>query len=212
MQIIISAMIKSLLRMISKFKSSIGAVLNNESIEKMNEEYLLVEGKLQEYNINPNSIVLTLSNIWRREIPNRVEDGLIDSNIPPKYDEGKFIPPSDILDPRRRSSSWEPKHYTEHEHYILHPQFLVVIKSNEIIRIPNGYIGIVSPLTDRLQSGLVIDTETILEPGYRNHLTFSITNRNNYAITLYSGMQIAKIAFIKAEHCSFLKERNKNGK
>lgn len=204
MHTLFSSIVNSLIKLPSGIRTYLRGVLNDVSIKRYNEQNLLIEGRLKEELLNPNSIKLTLSNHWEREIPNRVEDGLIDSNLPPKYEQGVFTPPSDIMDKRRRRSPWEPTHYSEHEHYLLRPQAYVVIKSNEVIHIPRGIIGVVSPITEKSQSGLIIETETILETGYRDQITFSVCNRNNYAIVLYKGMDIAKISFLKAEDCSFI--------
>ena len=200
---VIPVLVEELLSLHKKIDVRLSAALSDKSIKKFNKKNMLVEGKLNDASFNPTSIELHLSNKWKREIANRVEVNYIDPNIPPKYEEGRFTEPADILDPHR-SNPWEPDHYTEHEHYILSPKSYVIIPSIEMINIPNGYIGYISNINSKIHSGLSIETESILEAGYRDHISFSIFNKNHTSIVLFSKMVIAKIAFIKAEKCSFL--------
>lgn len=187
-----------------KIDTKFSSVLSDKSIKKFNRKNLLIEGRINDA-INPTSVDLHLSNTWKREIANRTEVNFIDPNIPPKYEEGKFTEPSDVLD-RQLRNPWEPSHYTEHEHFILSPKAYVIIPSIEIINIPSGYIGLITPLNSKIQSGLSVETESLLEAGYRGNIHFSIFNRNNCSIILFSKMRIAKISFIKSEKCSFIKE------
>ena len=201
---LIPTLVENILSLSENIEARLSPVLSDKSIKKFNRKNQLVEGILNEGSINPNTIELHLSNTWKREIANRTEVNYIDPNIPPKYEEGRFTESSDILD-RQQRNPWEPSHYTEHEHFILPPKSYVIIPSMEIINIPNGYISIVSPINSKIQSGLSIETESILEPNYRDNIHFSIFNRNQCSIVLFSKMVIAKLAFIKAEKCSFLK-------
>lgn len=201
----LNAIIDELIETPKRINTRLRGILSDSSIKEFNKKNKLIEGIIQEGLVHPNSIGLTLSNTWRREIPNRTEAGFIDPNIPPKYEEGRFTSPSDILDPYRRRNPWEPTHYTEHEHYILNAKNYVLIDSKEIINIPSGYVGYVCPIQEKIQSGVSIDTETFIEAGFRDHITFSLFNRNSAGIVLFSSMEIAKILFMKAELCSFLK-------
>lgn len=183
-----------------KISNYIRSILSDVSILDGNKDSKLIEGRINQSLLHPNSISLTLSNSWKREIPNRTEEGLIDTSLPPKYEVGKFTEASDIMDPRRRINPWEATHYTSHEHYILNPKQCIVINSKELINIPNGFNALITPLLSLSSTGMQVSCETLIQPCYRDIVPFNIFNASSYPTILYSGMEVARISFIKSQY------------
>ena len=179
-------------------------VLSDTKILKYNAKYLLIEDKLVKTDLHPNSVSLTLSNTYRREVPNRTEESLIDPNVPPNYEEGMFTKPLDpFTNSKRRMNSWEPIHYTEREHYILPPKRYVVVETNQSMHIPDGIVAMLTPSQSIISSGVMWHCDTVVQAGYRGKLTFSLFNANNFSVVLYADMEIAQAVFIKAQASSF---------
>ena len=138
---------------------------------------LKIEPFKPELQISEASVELTLSNKFR--VFKRMQ-----------------VPYLDLLD--------NPKGYTElieipkNKPFILHPGEFVLGATREYIEMPTDLIAFVDGKSSLGRLGLAIHmTASLVDPGFRGTLTLEIANFGKMPITLYEGMPVCKLIFMK---------------
>ena len=89
--------------------------------------------------------------------------------------------------------------------FILHPGEFVLGSTLERIRLPDDLVARLEGKSSLGRLGLLIhSTAGFIDPGWDGHVTLELSNVANLPITLYPGMKIGQISFIRmttaAEH------------
>lgn len=162
-------------------------VLSDRAILKYNADGKLIENTICRYQLQPNSVDLTLGNSWKKLAPNK-KYFYID-HVDPKYEilyEGGSFSRNLYIDKHK-------------EAYILQPGEFVLMASREILNIPNGIIGFVQGRSSIARMGIQTEQAGLIDAGFRGTITFEVFNQTAYPIVLYAGMRIAQVYFFKAQ-------------
>lgn len=166
------------------------SVLSDRQIMKYNRKGLLIEGPLQENQIQPNSIDLTLDNTYKVLSPNDttdISDYVSRPCINPlneiKYETGFFT--------RARNSR---------EYYIIKPKEFVLMSSKEVLNIPNGILSFVQGRSSVARIAIQTEQAGLIDAGFRGTITLEVFNQSEYPIYVYAGMRIAQVYFFKAQY------------
>jgi dCTP deaminase len=82
--------------------------------------------------------------------------------------------------------------------FILHPGEFVLGSTLEHIEIPDDLVARLEGKSSLGRIGLVIhSTAGFVDPGWKGHLTLELSNLARLPITLYHGMKIGQISFLK---------------
>jgi dCTP deaminase len=93
----------------------------------------------------------------------------------------------------------------EEDAFILHPGEFVLGSTLETVGVPIDLVGQLNGKSSLGRLGLLIhSTAGWLDPGFTGHVTLELSNVANLPITLYPGMKIGQISFLRmtteAEH------------
>jgi dCTP deaminase len=81
---------------------------------------------------------------------------------------------------------------------ILHPGEFVLGSTSELIGIPDDLVGRLEGKSSLGRLGLLIhSTAGFVDPGFSGHVTLELSNVANLPITLYPGMKIGQISFLR---------------
>ncbi|HLC29274.1 MAG TPA: dCTP deaminase [Dehalococcoidia bacterium] len=87
---------------------------------------------------------------------------------------------------------------TENNPFILHPNEFVLGSTLESVTLPNDLVGRLEGKSSLGRLGLLIhSTAGYVDPGWQGHLTLELSNVANLPITLYYGMKIGQISFLR---------------
>jgi dCTP deaminase len=94
---------------------------------------------------------------------------------------------------------------TDTEPFILHPGEFVLGATAEVVALPDDIVGRVEGKSSLGRLGLLIHTTAgFVDAGFRGQLTLEFSNVATLPITLYPGMKIGQISFLRmdgpAEH------------
>jgi len=82
--------------------------------------------------------------------------------------------------------------------FILHPHEFVLGITHERIGLPDDLVGRLEGKSSLGRLGLLIhSTAGFVDPGWRGRLTLELANILNLPITLYAGMPVAQISFMR---------------
>ncbi|MDP3063331.1 MAG: dCTP deaminase [Chloroflexota bacterium] len=82
--------------------------------------------------------------------------------------------------------------------FILHPGEFVLASTLEHIEVPDDLVGRLEGKSSLGRIGLLIhSTAGYVDPGWKGHLTMELSNVARLPITLYYGMRIAQISFLR---------------
>ena len=82
--------------------------------------------------------------------------------------------------------------------FILHPHEFVLGITHERVGLPDDVVGRIEGKSSLGRLGLLIhSTAGFVDPGWRGRLTLELANILNLPITLYAGMLVAQISFMK---------------
>lgn len=190
-----------LLRNIANALDSSRSVLSDKTILKYNKKGLLIENKLSEAQIQPNSIDLTLGPTWKRLKPNSSKFGCrcIDPMKEAAYDSGNFKTIDENGDPTKG-------------YFILPPKSFVLMASNEILNIPNGILSFVQGRSSIARLAIQTEQAGLIDAGFRGTITFEIFNQSDNPIILYEGMRIAQVYFFKSQYADKVYSPSKGSK
>lgn len=79
------------------------------------------------------------------------------------------------------------------EHFILHPQNMVLGATLEYIGLPNDIEASIEGRSSWARYGLIIATAVSIDPGFKGCITLELANISNIPIKLYPGMRIAQL-------------------
>ncbi len=87
--------------------------------------------------------------------------------------------------------------------FVLHPGEFVLASTLEHIEIPNDVVARLEGKSSLGRIGLLIhSTAGYVDPGWKGHLTLELSNVANLPITLYRGMKIGQISFLRLTSAS----------
>lgn len=82
--------------------------------------------------------------------------------------------------------------------FILHPGEFVLASTLEDVGLPDDIVGRLEGKSSLGRLGLLIhSTAGYVDPGWQGHLTLELSNVANLPITLYYGMKIGQISFLR---------------
>ena len=86
----------------------------------------------------------------------------------------------------------------EEEAFILHPGEFVLGSTSERVRLPDDLVARLEGKSSLGRLGLLIhSTAGFVDAGWDGHLTLELSNVANLPITLYPGMKIGQISFLR---------------
>ena len=92
----------------------------------------------------------------------------------------------------------EPVEIPDEQPFFLHPGEFVLASTRESITIPDDIVGRLEGKSSLGRLGLLIhSTAGYVDPGWKGHLTLELSNVAKLPITLYCGMKIGQISFIR---------------
>ena len=87
---------------------------------------------------------------------------------------------------------------TDDDALILHPGEFVLGSSLERVALPDDLVGRLEGKSSLGRLGLLIhSTAGFVDPGFDGHLTLELSNVSNLPITVYPGMKIGQISFLR---------------
>lgn len=82
--------------------------------------------------------------------------------------------------------------------FILHPGEFVLASTLEYIELPDDLVARLEGKSSLGRIGLLIhSTAGYVDPGWKGHLTLELSNVANLPVTLYCGMKIGQISYLK---------------
>ena len=82
--------------------------------------------------------------------------------------------------------------------FMLHPGEFVLGSTLEHIEMPNDLVSRVEGKSSLGRLGLLIhSTAGYVDPGFKGHLTLELSNVSNLPITLYYGMKIGQLSYVR---------------
>jgi dCTP deaminase len=86
----------------------------------------------------------------------------------------------------------------EGEAFILHPGEFVLGSTYEQVSLPDDLVGRIEGKSSLGRLGLLIhSTAGFIDPGFTGHITLELSNVANLPITLYPGMKIGQVSFLR---------------
>jgi dCTP deaminase len=86
----------------------------------------------------------------------------------------------------------------EGQSFVLHPGEFVLGSTQERIAIPDDLVARIEGKSSLGRLGLLIhSTAGFIDPGWDGHITLELSNVANLPITLYPGMKIGQISFLR---------------
>jgi dCTP deaminase len=88
----------------------------------------------------------------------------------------------------------------EGEPFVLHPGEFVLGQTLERVQLPNDLVARLEGKSSLGRLGLVIhSTAGFVDPGFEGNLTLELSNLANLPITIYEGMPIGQISFMRMD-------------
>lgn len=172
-------------------------VLSDRTILKYNKKNRLIMGNINNAQLQPNSVDLTLGSTWKKPTSNfvHVKDGNVKRVIDPRseilYEEGVFEEFTNSSEGQSRRC------------YILDPGEFVLMASKEVLNIPNGILSFVQGRSSIARIGIQTEQAGLIDAGFRGTITFEVKNETNDSIILYEGMRVAQVYFFKSQHALY---------
>jgi dCTP deaminase len=152
-------------------------ILSDHTIREELEAGRVVIDPLDESSIQPSSVDLRLDRLFRVFLNHTmpvidVKEDLEDLTRLVKIDEG--------------------------EAFILHPGEFVLGSTFERVSLPNDLVGRIEGKSSLGRLGLLIhSTAGFIDAGFSGHITLELSNVANLPITLYPGMKIGQVSFLR---------------
>ena len=91
----------------------------------------------------------------------------------------------------------------DHAPFILHPGEFVLASTLEHIELPDDLVARLEGKSSLGRIGLLIhSTAGYVDPGWRGHLTLELSNVANLPVTLYYGMKIGQLSYLRLSTAS----------
>ena len=92
----------------------------------------------------------------------------------------------------------EAEEIPEDSPFILHPGEFVLASTLEVVGLPDDIVARLEGKSSLGRIGLLIhSTAGYVDPGWNGHLTLELSNVANLPVTLYYGMKIGQISFLR---------------
>ncbi|MFQ5860814.1 MAG: dCTP deaminase [Dehalococcoidia bacterium] len=92
----------------------------------------------------------------------------------------------------------EREEVEENAPFMLHPGEFVLASTLEYVALPNDIVARLEGKSSLGRLGLLIhSTAGYVDPGWKGHLTLELSNVSRLPITLYYGMKVGQISFLK---------------
>ena len=92
----------------------------------------------------------------------------------------------------------EPEEIPDDSPFILHPGEFVLASTLEVVGLPEDIVARLEGKSSLGRIGLLIhSTAGYVDPGWNGHLTLELSNVANLPVTLYYGMKIGQISFLR---------------
>lgn len=152
-------------------------ILSDRSIREELAAGRIVIDPLDESSIQPSSVDLRVDHVFRVFL-------------------NHTMPVIDVkCDLRELTEEVEIK---EGDAFILHPGEFVLGSTLERLAFPNDLVGRVEGKSSLGRLGLLIhSTAGFIDPGFDGHITLELSNVANLPITLYPGMRIGQVSFLR---------------
>ena len=167
-------------------------ILSDKTIIELNKSGILFESPLDERQIQPNSVDLTLSDTFKS-----IKGNHLMMSVPlPKGRTTAFYEKNciDLAKPIKYKET-----VVEDNHFFLMPNSFVLAATNEILNIPNGTVGVVCGRSSLARVGLITESAGFVDAGFKGTITLELYNQTHLPIKLYLNMRIAQIYFLKSE-------------
>jgi len=152
-------------------------ILSDRSIREELEAERIVIDPLGEGCIQPSSVDLRLDRLFRVFLNHTMP--VIDVK-------------ADLEDLTRLVS------IEEEDVFILHPGEFVLGSTYERVGVPNDLVGRIEGKSSLGRLGLLIhSTAGFIDAGFNGHITLELSNVANLPITLYPGMKVGQISFLR---------------
>jgi len=101
-----------------------------------------------------------------------------------------------VIDLREKKSITQLIKINKNKGLVLHPGEFILGSTCEYFEIPNDLAGKLEGKSSLGRLGLVIHaTAGYIDPGFKGHITFEMSNLNRVPIILYPDMKVAQICF-----------------
>ena len=89
----------------------------------------------------------------------------------------------------------------EFEQLELKPGEFMLLRTNEVIKVPNGIAGIVKGKSSIARQGLMVECAGFVDPGFSGTITLEVKNLNQRrSLYLDRNQKICQVVFFKAEY------------
>jgi dCTP deaminase len=152
-------------------------ILSDRTIREELDAGRIVIDPLDESSIQPSSVDLRLDRLFRVFLNHTmpvidVKEDLEDLTRLVKIDDG--------------------------EAFILHPGEFVLGSTHEKVSLPDDLVGRIEGKSSLGRLGLLIhSTAGFIDAGFSGHITLELSNVANLPITLYPGMKIGQVSFLR---------------
>lgn len=103
-----------------------------------------------------------------------------------------------FIDVRVEQELTELVEVAEEEPFILHPGEFVLGSTLENVRLPGDHVARLEGKSSLGRLGLLIhSTAGFIDPGFDGHVTLELSNVANLPITIYPGMKIGQVSFMR---------------
>lgn len=166
-------------------------------IKKYIQRRELIENLKSEKQINQVSVDLTLSDSCKKIGTNNIKS------------DHRHI---QLMIDSRESISYEKINFVN-DHIDINPLEFLLVSTNEIVNIPNGFVGFVTGKSSIARLGLQTEQAGLVNPGFRGTITLELFNSHkDKVIRLYKDMPIIQICFMKTNLCEIPYNKKTNSK
>ena len=152
-------------------------LLSDESIKEEIKKGKIVIKPYEEANVQPSTVDLTLGDKFR--VFQHSHHSLIDVKKPME----EYTRLVEVQEGRP---------------YILHPFEFVLGTTREYMEVPDDMVARLDGKSSLGRLGVLIhSTAGYVDPGFKGHITLEILNVGKIPVTLYPGMRIAQVSFIR---------------
>jgi dCTP deaminase len=177
------------------------AILSDSTIRRLMMEGHLIKGELSPYQVQPNSVDLTLGSSYKKLVPNSQmpvahvgRDGeiLTDTLCRPAID------PAKEMEYQMFSFKPDPNNPDKKYTWLMPGEFYIMV-TREIVSVPNGIVGIVCGRSSIARLGIQIEQAGFIDSGFSGTITLEVQNQTDVPIKVYEGMRVAQVYFLWGE-------------
>lgn len=173
-----------------------GAVLSDQEIVKMCSEGKLITSALNDGQIQPNSVDLTLSGHFQTLHPNAwiFHHLAIDPREPMHFDDHEFSS-KPLAIGEGSESTLVP---TKNRWLRVEPGEFLNLATNEVFDLPNGICAVIKGRSSIGRMGLQLTNAGFIDAGFKGSCTLQAYSQCPYPIYLFEGMRICQVVFYRS--------------